>query len=115
MPVCLDSWKSRYEHIKENTVQIKRYLVRESTQSVGAREWQLRLRKDPNNIDYDDVYAVSVQNMVEMASILAEDPVRGALVSNAFLNRLAEAIELRRYQGRISAQRLRRAMVQRRI
>jgi hypothetical protein len=93
MPIHLDRWKARYEHIEADAVQIKRYLVTESTQILEASDWQIRFRKDPNNIDYDET---SVQNMVDIVSILADDPIRGVIVSNVFLGRLEEAIELRR-------------------
>jgi hypothetical protein len=92
----LDTWKSRYEKIKDLTLKIKQYLVQSTVRVLGPAEWQARSGLDPTSVDYDNL---PVRVLVDLALVLTNDPTEAALVTNLFLNRLQKAIELRKYQS----------------
>jgi hypothetical protein len=92
----LDTWKSRYEEIKDLTLKIKQYLVRSTVRVLGPVSWQARSGLDLTTVDYDNL---PVRVLVDLAFVLTNDPTEAALVSNLFLNRLQKAIELRKYQS----------------
>jgi hypothetical protein len=92
----LDTWKSRYEEIKDLTFKIKQYLVRSTVRVLGPVAWQARSGLDLTTVDYDNL---PVRVLVDLAFVLTNDPTEAALVSNLFLNRLQKVIELRKYQS----------------
>lgn len=68
---------------------------------LGKRQWQTTVGQDPYNIDYD---ALSANKLVELAMIMANDPIKAPLWCNIFLGRLRDAIDLRKYKSAEYAQ-----------
>jgi hypothetical protein len=92
----LETWQSRYERIKDLTFRIRKHLAETTVKILGSTQWWTPFGQDPANIDYN---SLSARTIVELAIVIANDPTEGPLVSNLFLNRLRDAIELRKYQS----------------